>query len=234
MNPYDNNENKILVIIPAKNEEKTVKQVVSEVLQQGFPVLVIDDGSIDSTAREAKKVGAEVISLINPLGTWGALQTGFRFAKSKKYKIVVTFDADGQHNPDCINTLINPVLSGTADVSIGTYPARLSRTRKLALSIFRFIAGISFYDLTSGMRVYGRRALDILADEKATVIDYQDIGVLMLLLDNGLTIKEIPVKMNHRASGKSRIFHSWFAVAKYILYSLMLVIGKSKIWNRKE
>ncbi len=232
MTPYNTDKSKILVLIPARNEEKTIKQVVEDILKQGFPVLVIDDGSTDLTVQQAQKAGAYVISLINPLGTWGALQTGFRYAKDKGYEIVVTFDADGQHNPSFINTLIEPVISGKVDVSIGTYPERLSKVRKLALHFFRSIARISFHDLTSGMRVYGRRALEILADERATIIDYQDIGVLMLLLGNNLTMQEFPVKMNHRVSGKSRIFHSWFAVAKYVFYSFMLVMGKSKIWSR--
>ncbi len=228
MKKFDKN-NKILVVIPARNEEKTIDKVVEEIRNLDLPVLVVDDGSSDGTATVARMAGAEVISLVHPLGTWGALQTGFRFAMWHNYHVVVTVDADGQHSPIYLEKLLEPVISNTVDVTIGMYPERLSKARKAALFVFRYLAGINYYDLTSGMRVYGPRAIKLLSSEQATTIDYQDIGILLLILNNGLNIKEIPVTMNNRTHGKSRLFNSWFAVCKYIFYSLLLSIGKRKI-----
>ena len=90
---------------------------------------------------------------------------------------------------------------------------------------FQRLSGFSFADLTSGFRYYDSKALTVLAAPEATLLDYQDIGVLLLLRAHHLSIVEIPVSMNMRQSGKSRIFSSWFAVAHYMVKTTLLCIA---------
>lgn len=223
----------VLVIIPARNEAQTVGKVTSEIRNRfGFSVLVVDDGSTDETVNVARSAGARVISLVCPLGTWGAIQTGFRFASLHDFDLVVTMDADGQHLPAYLEAILEPLIKGEADVCVGICPERLSLLRKVVLSLFRFLAGIDLRDVTSGMRAYGKKALSILISEEAHLFEYQDIGVLLFLVSKGCKVMEIPVTMACRLSGKSRIFNSWFAVIRYVLYSFVLSLGKSRRWRQ--
>ena len=85
-------------------------------------------------------------------------------------------------------------------------------------------------DLTSGFRYYNARACRLLATEEATLLDYQDIGVLLLLRHANLKIAEIPVAMNPRKNGASRVFSSWWAVGRYMAETSLLCLAR---WNRR-
>ncbi|MBW1975652.1 MAG: glycosyltransferase family 2 protein [Deltaproteobacteria bacterium] len=224
---------RVMVIIPARNEEETIGQVVAEVRRQNFSVLVVNDGSTDSTEAVARSAGAHVVTLVYPLGVWGAIQTGLRYAHYRGYDVAITMDADGQHIPEFLEDLLRPVEDGFADVAVGVYPDRLSVARLLAVRFFRKVAGVSFIDVTSGMRVYGKKAIELLVDEKVAGIEYQDLGVLLLLIENGLKVAEVPVRMERRVSGKSRLFSSWFVVGSYLLYTGTLALGKTRIINAR-
>ena len=136
-------------------------------------------------------------------------------------------DADGQHEVQEIPNLIVGGLS--ADVVIGAHPERASRLRHIAWRWFRAIAGFELRDLTSGFRYYNRQAIEILAASEATLLDYQDVGVLLLLRKVGLHILEVPVSMNERAVGRSRIFYSWFSVIRYMITTTLLCLAR---WNQ--
>jgi len=159
------------------------------------------------------------------LGAWGATQTGIRYAKRHGYDFVLTMDADGQHLPDEINHLLAAAYSDEFDVIIGTCPQRVSRLKKMAWRLFKLISRIKIEDLTSGFRIYNHQAIDVLADKTASLLDYQDVGVLLLLLRSDLKICEIPVKMALRKDGKSRVFSSWLVVFKYMLQTTTLCIA---------
>src|SRR2546425_11408343 len=117
-----NNSHKILAIIPAHNEEGSITEVIDEV-QTADPtidILVINDGSTDRTSQAARKPGVRVADLPINLGIGGAVQTGFKIAQELGYEIVVQIDADGQHDPGCIKDIVEPLLNGEADLSIGS------------------------------------------------------------------------------------------------------------------
>lgn len=218
-----------LIVIPAKNEAATIATVIAEVrMEAALRVLLVDDGSSDGTAEIAREAGAIVLSPPLHLGAWGAIQTGLRYAQEHGYGRVVTLDADGQHEAKWISDLLAG-LDGGADLVIGAFPERGSRARHFAWTLFRRLTGLDFADLTSGFRAYNARAVALLADEEATLLDYQDVGVLLLARSANLYIAEVPVQMRQRANGASRIFSSWWVVAKYMLETFLLCLAH---WNK--
>jgi len=113
---------KILVIIPAYNEEATIKNVIQRIKLKmpQADILVVNDGSKDNTSRKAKTAGAKVIDLPYNLGIGGAMQTGYLYAKENGYDIAVQVDGDGQHDPSYIKELIEPIINNSADVVVGS------------------------------------------------------------------------------------------------------------------
>ena len=220
-------QRRTLVIIPAFNEAATITSVVEKAIaQSGSEVLVVDDGSRDDTAAKAQSAGATVLRLPEQLGAWGATQTGMRYAVRKGFDIAITMDADGQHDSSDIPNLIAPLLSGEANVVIGACPQRGSPLRHLAWRCIRYLSGINLGDFTSGFRAYDRLAIRRAASWKATLLEYQDIGVLMLFQRHGLVISDVDVTMSERVSGHSRIFGDWGAVIYYMAYTFILGLSK--------
>lgn len=221
---------RVLIVIPARNEAETIGSLVRSLLDAGWcDVIVVNDQSTDATESVASEAGAKVLSPVLALGAWGAMQTGIRWALRHGYERVVTIDADGQHEPAYIPALLE--AANCADVVIGAFPERGSRLRRIAWRWFRAITGFSIEDLTSGFRCYNRHACKILAADEATLLDYQDLGVLLMLRRAGLSISEVPVAMYPRATGPSRIFASWSRVARYMLESTLLCLAR---WHPKH
>ncbi len=217
-----------LIVIPSRNEANTIGAVVQTVRDEGYAdVLVVDDGSTDDTGRIARESGAFVLRAPLPQGAWGAMQTGIRYAVRHNFTSVITMDADGQHLAHQISRLFK--AAAHADVVIGACTQRGSTARKFAWAFFRRITGFSLEDLTSGFRLYDARACKVLAGDEATLIDYQDLGVLLLLRNSGLTISEVDVEMAPRVDGISRIFYSWWAVLRYMLETTVLCLAKGAI-----
>ncbi len=218
---------RLLVVIPALNEADCIGSVIAQARERGATdVVVVDDGSTDDTAAIATLSGATVLRAPLWQGAWGAIQTGIRYAVRHGYSAVITMDADGQHEPAYLPELI--AAGRQADVVIAACPSRGSRARQAAWAYFRLLTGLRFDDLTSGFRYYGPRACQLLAAEEATLLDYQDVGVLLLLRRASLTISEITVTMNPRKSGASRIFFSWWTVGWYIAETSLLCRAR---WN---
>src|SRR5262249_16802899 len=137
-----------MAIVPALNEEHTIGRVIDELhrFDPGLDVVVIDDGSVDGTARVARSLGARVLRLPFNLGIGGAVQTGFGFAFENGYDVAVRVDGDGQHDPSQLARVLEPVLRGDADIVVGSRFAgsesngyRSSRTRRVGI---RFLAWI--------------------------------------------------------------------------------------------
>lgn len=216
-----------MVLIPAYNEAQSIAAVVAAVRALAVgPVVVIDDCSTDRTAELAQIAGAEVLRLPINLGSWGALQTGLRLAFRRCQTRVVTLDADGQHDPSQIPALLAPLARGHADLVIGACPARVSAARRLAWQYFRLLTGLAIEDITSGFRAYNEVAIRRLIKPDATLLDYQDVGVLLILRRQGLRIHEVAVAMRERVDGKSRIFDSWVMVGRYMLITSLLCLAR--------
>lgn len=226
------------ILIPARNEAATIGQVV-QAARVNLPgeVIVIDDASTDRTAEIARSAGATVLPLSCNLGAWGSTQTGIRYALKAGYRRALTMDADGQHFPEHLPPLLIALDSGEADVVIGACLERGSLARQFAWSFFRTMTGLKIEDLTSGFRAYNLAAMTVLASPEATLLDYQDVGVLLLLRRAKLHIMEISVPMRKRNHGGSRVFSSWFVVAKYMLQTTVLClakVGSNGMWRKKS
>ena len=227
---------KILALIPAYNEERNIGLVVQE-LKRVIPkidVLVINDGSVDKTPQIAREAGAEVISLPVNLGIGGAVQTGFLYAWNKGYEIALQVDGDGQHRPNEIQNLIQPLLDREVDVTIGSRflnktAYQMPAARRLGIFFLKKtlnnIVRKKYTDPTSGFRAYNRKALKLLCHHYS--IDYPEPDAIVTLMKNGLHIKEISVEMDPRKFGKSSItpFKSgyyMFKVSMAIIFNAMM------------
>ena len=217
---------KTLIVIPAFNEADNLKALLPKLIDlvEG-DVLVVDDLSQDDTVEVVESHGIKCLCLTVQLGAWGATQTGIRYALQYGYDHVITMDADGQHLPEEVHSLCQAYKNNSTDVVIGTFPERLSRLKKMAWSFFKFLTHIKIEDLTSGFRLYNKKAIEVLSLRQASMLDYQDVGVLLMLLKSGLTIVEVPVKMQDRYDGKSRVFSSWLVVLKYMMQTTTLCIA---------
>ncbi len=221
-------------MIPARDEIATVAAVVAGVRASlGCHVLVVDDASSDGTAAAARAAGAMALELPLGLGAWGATQAGIRYARRHGYAGVITLDADGQHQPDSLGELFKAQAASRANVIIGTCTERLSRAKRIAWHYLRLLTGLRLADFTSGLRLYDARAVAILAGPAASLLDYQDVGVLMLLAKRGIAIRETPVPMSPRRAGHSRVFASWPVVARYLLHTTILCVAQLDAGRRQ-
>lgn len=165
---------KILVIVPAHNEEGSIKGVIED-LNAHFPqgdILVVNDGSVDRTSEIAKDLGVNVIDLSYNLGIGGAVQTGFVYAVAERYDIAIQFDGDGQHRADQITRILVPHQNDRADIVVGSRflsegGFASSIQRRLGAKILSFVVstliGKRITDTTSGFRAYGRNAIAFFA-----------------------------------------------------------------------
>ncbi|VAW40435.1 Glucosyl-3-phosphoglycerate synthase [hydrothermal vent metagenome] len=216
-----------LIVIPALNEESSIQSVIEQLKKENLDnILVINDCSSDNTAKIVKKNKVDLINLPLQLGAWGATQTGIRYALKNGYEYVITMDADGQHLSDGTLALQKHITTTGANVVIGTYTQRLSRSKRVAWWFFKAITHLKIEDLTSGFRIYDRKAMKILSSSAASLLDYQDVGVLLLLTKSGMKISETAVSMANRQNGRSKIFYSWWMVLKYMVQTTTLCIAK--------
>jgi glycosyltransferase involved in cell wall biosynthesis len=231
---------KMLVIMPAYNEAENVASTVRRV-RDAVPeidILVVDDGSEDATAEQAFAAGAEVVSLPCNLGYGAAVQTGFRYALLHGYDAGVQMDADGQHDPASIRALLDPVVAGQVDVSLGSrflgrveYP--ISRLRRTGMRLFAWIAstalGQPITDPTTGFQALSRRAMRYFSRDNYPS-DYPDADAIMLLAFKGFRIREVPVIMKPRVAGAS--MHGGPQAVGYVvkmLLSILVVILREQL-----
>lgn len=216
-----------LAVMPARNEAATVGDVVSGVRAAlGCDVLLVDDCSDDDTVARAMAAGATVLRLPIGLGAWGATQAGIRYAHRHGYAGVVSLDSDGQHRPESLPLLFDAQARTGSHVVIGTCVGRLSTAKRIAWRYLRLLTGLELQDLTSGLRLYDADAVAVLAGPQASLLDYQDIGVLMLLTRRGMHIVEQEVPMREREVGHSRVFASWFVVLRYMVNTTVLCLAQ--------
>ena len=185
----------ITVVIPAYNEEKTIGNIVEELKQNGYDVLVIDDGSVDNTAKVAKEAGAKVIRHSTNRGYIEALRTGFKEASGD---IIITMDADGQHQVKDIPKLVEPILKGEADLVMGARN-RLSLSEKLITKITNLRVKIS--DASTGFRALKREFAS-----KMKLKGMCTCGTFVLeAYKLGAKVAEVRINPRKRMFGKSRM-----------------------------
>ena len=206
---------RILAIIPAYNESGNIARTVREVLAQplGVVPLVIDDGSRDDTSGEALRAGAQVVQLPFNLGIGGAVQTGYRYALEHDFDIAVQIDGDGQHDAVYLSALIQPVIEGTADISIGSRFSggkagfQSSVARRIGIGFFRglirFLTGFHPTDPTSGFRACNRRLIAVFAEYYPS--DFPEPEAIVVARRLGARLCDVPVIMRERQEGKSSI-----------------------------
>ncbi len=215
---------KNIVIIPAYNEEENIAGVVLGIKKvvPDADIVVVNDGGQDRTGEIARKSGGQVISLPFNMGYGVALQTGFKYALRRGYEYAVQMDADGQHDPRDILSLLQAVKSGEADVAIGSRflegnSYRIPALRRLGMFIFSFLASVftgqRITDPTSGYQALNRRGLMFYASDYYPV-DFPDADVIIMLHRAGLKVKEVPVTMHSSTTGRS--MHSGLKPLYYI------------------
>ncbi len=205
---------KILIIVPAFNEEESLPGVIRD-LREHVPsahVLVVNDGSVDDTAQVARKFDVTVLDLPFNLGIGGAVQAGYLYAERNAYDIAVQFDGDGQHLASEIKKLVEPLEAKQADLVVGSRflaigGYKVPVLRKLGIGIFSFvlsrILGITVTDGTSGFRAANRRVIEFFAYTYPD--DYPEVEALVLLHKIGLRLMEVPAAMRERTGGSSSI-----------------------------
>ena len=231
---------RILVIIPAFNEEGSIASTVKEVKAvEGYAidVLVINDGSQDRTAVKANEAGAEVVTLPFNLGIGGAVQTGFRYAALNRYDIAIQIDGDGQHDPQSIPLLVKPMIDEKYAIVIGSRfidhgGFKSSFLRRIGIRFFDML--ISFLirqritDPTSGLRAFNRDAIRVFAEMYPQ--DYPEPEAIMIAKRFQLTVKEVPVVMRERGAGQSsiRYLKTLYYMIKVTLAVILQKLNKTR------
>jgi glycosyltransferase involved in cell wall biosynthesis len=205
---------KILIIIPAYNESKTLKSVVNQ-LKCNIPeadILVINDCSNDETENILKEENINHINLISNLGIGGAMQTGYIYALKHNYDIAVQIDGDGQHDSYNIKEILRPIQENKADMVIGSrYIEKTSYKtpifRKIGMMYFKnlinLITNKKINDTTSGYRAVNNKVIKLFANDYPK--DYPEVEVLVKLNKRGFRMLEVPVEMHERKAGFSSI-----------------------------
>jgi len=187
---------KISVVIPALNEEKTVGSVVAGALMFADEVIVVDDGSGDRTSEVARAAGAKVINHPRRMGAYRALKTGFRAASGD---VIITMGADGQHDPADIPRLLEPILSGEADLVLGVrreLPHFSERFIRVLVSLC-----VKCSDASTGMVAVRKdllRRIRLWGDCPCGILVLEAHGL-------GARIKEVPIEVRPRRFGRRRI-----------------------------
>lgn len=207
---------KILLIVPAYNEEKNILNTCNVIknFSSDLDYVVINDGSKDNTLKILQENNLNHINLIDNLGIGGAVQTGYKYAYDNGYDIAIQFDGDGQHDINYVPTICNDIVFGNADMVIGSrYLDKNSSTfkstfmRRLGSKIISLFIRITCFkkisDSTSGFRAVNRKIIEEFKKDYPT--DYPEPQSTVALLKKGYKVKEVPVSMNERQGGKSSI-----------------------------
>ena len=203
---------KVLVIIPAYNEQDAILSTVSAVVTAGYDYVVVNDGSKDNTLAVCRENNLNVLDLAQNLGIGGAVQCGHKYAQRNDYDIDIQVDGDGQHDPSFIYKLVAEVEAG-ADLAIGSRFLEVNEgfqstwLRRVGITWFekllKVLTGVTVTDATSGFRACGRKAIALFAESYPT--DYPEPESIALCLKRDLKVRDVPVEMCERQGGKSSI-----------------------------
>ena len=227
------------MIIPAYNEAENIKGVLDSLKQAPVETdyVVVNDCSTDNTVDILKEYGANYLSLPINLGIGGCVQSGYRFALEQGYDIAVQMDGDGQHDPQFLDKVIAPIVSGQADLVIGSRflekeGFQSSALRRLGIKwlsrLIRLCCGKRVFDITSGFRAASKQVIAFFADHYAQ--DFPEPEAIMASVLEGFRVEEVPVRMNERTGGQSSIggFKSLYYMIKVTISLLIYRIGIKK------
>ncbi len=232
---------KILIIIPAYNEEDSIERVIDSLSRCSIKVdhVIINDCSKDNTKEICATNKYNVVNLPINLGIGGGVQTGYLYARDNGYDIAIQMDGDGQHNPKYIEDVIRPIRNNEADVVIGSRfitndGFQSTGMRRLGIKLLSFTiklcSGVRINDVTSGFRAINRKFIEIYADDYAQ--DYPEPEAIVLASLKGGRITEVPVIMEEREGGVSSI-----TMARSVYYMIkvsLAIIMQRLIMIRKE
>lgn len=220
-------KNKILVIIPAYNEEESIEKVVSN-LEKNYPIydyVVVNDGSKDATSEICHKNRFNIIDLPENLGLTGAVQTGFKYALQNGYDKAVQFDGDGQHLPEYIKDLSDAIDEGN-DCAIGSRFVSVKRPTSLRMLgntlisfLIKITTGKRIEDPTSGMRMFNK---ELIKQYAMNVNFTPEPDTISFLIRRGFKVKEVQVKMKDREAGESYLTFS--RSIKYMIHMFTSII----------
>lgn len=231
-----------MIIIPAYNEAENIVGIIKEIKSTypEYDILVINDGSMDTTGRKAQNTGkATVINLSYNLGIGAAVQTGFKYARKHNYDITLQFDGDGQHMVSEISKIIEPVARGETDCMIGSRfiqnlkGFKTTFLRRIGIRVFEYVSyiliGQKIKDQTSGFRAFNKEIINFLADYYPR--DYPEPEIIILLGKNKFRLKEVFTQMRERQGGISSIpnHRGPFYMMKVLLSMLMASIREKRI-----
>ena len=225
---------RLLMIIPAYNEEDNIVKVVNTIREQypEYDYVVINDGSKDHTSRRCHRNEFEIIDLPTNIGLAGAFQTGLKYAYDRGYDCVLQFDADGQHKPEYIASMLEKLSEGY-DIVIGSRfvtkrkekSLRMIGARILTLAI-KITTGKRISDPTSGMRMFNRSMIK----EFAVNVNYgPEPDTISYLLKNGASIAEVQVEMDERQSG-----NSYLNLSRSAMYMFRMLVSILFIQNFRK
>jgi glycosyltransferase involved in cell wall biosynthesis len=233
---------KIFVVIPARNEEKTIGNVINRIPKHMSPsistVVVIDDGTTDRTASVAEAAGAKVINLGPRRGLAEAFRAGLKEALKKNADFIVTIDADAQYSPEDISRIVAPLLAKKADIVLGSRFAGgiedMSVTKKMGNIFFtwvtRRLAKVPITDAQTGFRAMTRKvakSLEITSDYTYTQ------EMIMNAAFKGFKIIEEPIFFGKRPIGKSRLIPNLYTYATKVTLTIVKCYIRNMLNSKK-
>jgi glycosyltransferase involved in cell wall biosynthesis len=230
--PFPSSGPRVLVVVPAFNESGSLPTVVTE-LRDHLPsadILVVDDGSTDSTAQVLSALGVRWLRIPMQAGLGPAVRAGLRYACRARYDAVVRVDGDGQHPASLIVQVLEPILRGTADVVIGSRyasevgakPTLRRGCQYLLGRILTLLTRQEVTDPTSGLWAFGPRALQVLRSHHPS--GYPEPELILFLSRNKLSVKEVQVRMRPRLAGRSTLTPVRMSAALARLALLLVVV----------
>ena len=233
---------RVLVIMPAWNEELVVAQTVRELraFDSSLDLLVVDDGSSDRTAEFAEGAGAVVCRLPYNLGVGGAMRTGYRYALRHGYHAAVQFDADGQHDPAYLPILLDglaeaDLVIGARFAGEGDYVARGPRrwAMRLLARVLSSVARTDLTDVTSGFRATNVKAMGVFAEHYPAEYLGDTVESLVIAARMGCRVRQVPVGMRVRAGGNAS--QTPFRATVYLLRALLaLFFALVRRWPKTD
>ena len=229
---------KLLIVIPAYNEAESITAVVEELKEvvPQYDYIIVNDGSRDRTPAICREKGYNMLDLPANLGLTGAFQTGVRYAFEKGYDAVIQIDGDGQHDPKYIPDMVRKMEENGADLVIAS--RFVNEKRRLTMRTFgnaildaaiRITTGKKITDSTSGMRMYGKRLLGIMAFDLNSTPEPDTVTYLLLC---GAKVEEVQVTMRERTAGESYL-NPWKSMA-YMANMCLSICLIQRLWKRRK